>query len=146
MAEAAKILSLPIVVSEQYPDGLGRTIEEIKIKLPADAIFFEKRSFSCCAENGFLDMIKNLKKSQFFVCGIESHICVHQTVYQLIKNGFEVHIAEDAISSRKEANFKLGISRMTSYGAVLSCVETGLFELLKCTRDLRFKQIQALIK
>lgn len=146
LASTAKILNIPVVVSEQYPKGLGLTIESIKENLPEDAKFFEKTSFNCCLEDGFINLIKSFDKKQILVCGIESHVCVHQTVSELISLGYEVHLVQDAISSRKEYEYKTGLQRMINYGAIPSCTEMVLFEFLKCTKHPEFKSIQGLIK
>lgn len=146
LAEAANILKIPALVSEQYPKGLGSTLESVKEKLPADAKFFEKTSFSCIKETGFSELVKSFNRKQIFVCGMESHVCVHQTVSELLCEGYEVHIIQDAISSRKEWEYKVGLQRMIDSGAIPSCVEMALFELLKCAKHPDFKAVQGLIK
>ena len=146
LTEAAKILNIPTVLSEQYPKGLGSTINLIKNKLSQAAHFFEKTSFNCCCESGFNELIKSFGRKQIFVCGIESHVCVHQTVYDLISLGYEVHIIQDAISSRKEYEYKIGLERMINNGAIPSCTEMALFELIKGAKHPEFKAIQNLIK
>lgn len=146
LAQVANILEIPVVVTEQYPQGLGSTIEQIKEGLSQNTIFFEKNSFNCCLESGFNDLIQNFKKSQILVCGMESHICVHQTVYDLISLGYNVHLIQDAITSRKEYEYKSGLNRMINYGAVPSSLEMAAFELIKCSKHPQFKTIQNLIK
>lgn len=146
LAEAAKILDIPVIVSEQYPQGLGSTIPEIKEKLAENTDFFEKTSFNCCLESGFIDLIRKYGKKQIMVCGMESHICVHQTVHNLVSEGYEVFLIQDAISSRKEENCKTGIERMINYGAIPTCTEMVLFELIKCAKHQKFKDIQNLVK
>ncbi|MEI7473722.1 MAG: hydrolase [bacterium] len=146
LAETCKILDIPMLVSEQYPRGLGGTVSELKKTLPDNTIYFEKVNFGCCNEEGFSELIKSFNKKQIIVCGMESHVCVHQTVYDLIQHGYEVHLIQDAISSRKEYEYKVGIERMKSYGAITSCSEMAIFELLQCAKNPNFKQVQALIK
>ena len=146
LAEAAKILNIPVVLSEQYPKGLGSTIEEVKAKLPENAVFFEKTSFNCCCESGFNELISSFGKKQILVCGMESHICVHQTVFHLLAQNYEVILIQDAIGSRKEYEYKLGIKRMISEGAIPSCSEMALFEFLRGAKHPEFKAIQGLIK
>ena len=146
LAEAANILKIPTVVSEQYPKGLGSTIEQVKEKLSADAKFFEKTSFSCVEEESFPELIRIYNKNQIFVCGMESHVCVHQTVSGLLTEGYKVHIIQDAITSRKEWEYKAGLQRMISSGAIPSSVEMALFELLKDAKHPDFKAVQSLIK
>lgn len=146
MAEAAKILEIPVVVTEQYPRGLGDTVNEVKEKLAESTKFFEKTDFGCCEAEGFNDLIKGFEKTQVMVCGVESHVCVHQTVNELFKMGYDVFLIEDAITSRKEWELNQGIRRMTFEGAIPSCVEMALFELLKCAKHPKFKAVQSLIK
>jgi len=146
LTEAANILKIPTVVSEQYPKGLGPTIAQVKEKLSADTKFFEKTSFSCCKEESFFELLKSFNKKQIIVCGMESHVCMHQTVNNLLAEGYEVHIIQDAITSRKEWEYKTGLQRMISSGAVPSSVEMALFELLKNARHPDFKAVQNLIK
>lgn len=146
LAEAAKILGIPVVVSEQYPKGLGSTIDEVKSKLPEDAKFVEKTCFNCTLVDGFNDIVKNSGKKQIVVTGMETHICVHQTVDSLLAQGYEVHVVYDAVTSRKEWEYKMGLKRMKNAGAIPTCTETVLFELLKDAKHPDFKAVQALIK
>lgn len=146
LAEAATILGVPVVASEQYPKGLGHTIPEVKDKLDDTAKFFEKTAFSCVQQEGFLDLLKSYNRKQIIICGMEAHICVHQTVTDLLKEGFEVHVVNDAVSSRREYEYKIGVDRMVNNGAVLTCVETVVFEFLKSAKHPDFKAVQGLIK
>lgn len=146
IVKACKELEIPVLVSEQYPRGLGSTVAEIKENLSEDTVYFEKVNFGCCNENGFNDLLKTFNKKQILVCGMESHVCVHQTVYDLIQHGYEVHLIQDAIGSRKEYEHKVGLERMIASGAVPSCTEMAIFELLQCAKNPKFKQVQALIK
>jgi len=146
MAEAAKILDIPIITTEQYPKGLGHTMEAVKEKLPENTKFFEKTDFGGCAAEGFNALLESFGKTQIMVCGMESHVCVHQTVNELLKIGYAVYLIEDAITSRKEWDYNQGISRMAFDGAVPSSTEMALFELLKCAKHPKFKEVQSLIK
>jgi len=146
LAEAANILEIPVLASEQYPKGLGTTIGQVKEKLPADVKFFEKTSFSCVKAEGFSELVKTYNKNQILVCGMESHVCVHQTVNDLLNEGYEVYIIQDAVTSRKEWEYKTGLQRMISSGAVPCSVEMVLFELVKDARHPDFKAVQGLIK
>ena len=146
LAKTAKILNIPVIVSEQYPQGLGSTISEIKENLPENAKYFEKKSFSCCSDSDFIDYLNSTGRKKIIVSGIESHVCVHQTVSDLIASGFEVYLVKDAISSRKEFECEIGFDRMIFNGAIPSCTEMILFELIKSSSHENFKQIQALIK
>lgn len=146
LAKAAKILNIPVIVSEQYPQGLGPTIAEIKENLPEKAKYYEKKSFSCCINAAFEVLLKETGRNQVLVCGMESHVCVHQTVSDLLSMGYEIYLVKDAISSRKEYECEVGIERMVFAGAVPACTEMVLFELIKCASHENFKQIQELIK
>lgn len=139
-------LGIPIIVTEQYPKGLGNTAEEIQFVLPDDAPKFEKSAFSSCGASGFLGLLRERKIEQVAVCGIETHICVNQTVHDLIADGFRVHLLTDAIASRFEHDKQAGLQKMTGSGAVPSSIEMALFELMRDSGHDKFKQIQALIK
>jgi nicotinamidase-related amidase len=141
LAQGARTLDLPIVVTEQYPRGLGKTVPELAEHL--DGIErLEKVAFSACRADGF----ELHGRDQALVCGIETHICVSQTVHDLLDRGIEVHLAADAVSSRTAANRRVGLAKMERAGAVLSSVETALFELLGESGSEEFKVIQGLIK
>jgi len=146
LAQSAKILGMPVIVTEQYPQGLGSTHQDIKSNLDESAIIFEKTSFSCVQQENFMEILKKLNKKQVVVCGIETHVCVHQTVNDLLKKDFQVYIVQDAVGSRNAFEHKLGIQRILNDGAVPTCVEMVLFELLQKAKHPHFKEIQALIK
>lgn len=146
LAQAAKILDIPIIATEQYPNGLGVIVPEVKEQLPQDTPVIEKTSFSALKAQGFLDVLKSYDKKQVVVCGIETHVCVHQTVADLLAHGYEVYVAKDACASRAKYEFKQGIERMQANGAKISCVEIILFEWLGDAKNPNFKEIQSLIK
>jgi nicotinamidase-related amidase len=141
LAEGARILGLPVLATEQYPKGLGRTVPEVGEHL--DGVEpLEKVCFAASDADGFdLD-----GRDQVLVCGIESHVCVSQTAHALLDQGLEVHVARDAVSSRTEENRELGLHKMESSGAVVTSVETALFELLGAAGSEEFKQVQGLVK
>ena len=146
LVKAAKILNIPVIVSEQYPKGLGNTIAEVKNNLSSDTYILEKTSFSLLRETGFIDKLKTYGKKQIVLCGIETHICVYQTAIELISAGFEVVVVKDCCASRNKYEFEQGINAMQSGGAKISCLEIILFEWLKSARHQNFKEVQALIK
>lgn len=147
ISKAATILNIPVIVTEQYPKGLGETIDSIKENLSADNTkYFEKVSFSALADSELLKQLKKNKKQQVIVLGIETHICVHQTVADLLKLGCNVVIASDACGSRSELEHICGLENMKSSGAEIKTTEMILFELLKTAKHNKFKEIQALIK
>ena len=145
LANSAQILSIPTVITEQYPQGLGATVEEIKTVAP-EAKFVEKTYFSALKEEGFKDLLASYGKKQIILCGIEAHICVYQTCLELLDLGYEVYVAEDCCSSRKEYEFIHGINLMKNEGAKISCVEMILFEWLEGAKNPKFKEVQQLIK
>ena len=137
LMEGARILGIPTVVTEQYPKGLGRTVEEL-----GDVEPVEKSCFSAARADGFdLD-----GRDQALVCGIETHVCVSQTAHDLLERGVEVHVASDAVTSRTTANKDVGLHKMEQSGAIVTSVETALFELLGEAGSDEFKQVQGLIK
>lgn len=145
LVTAANLLEIPVVITQQYPKGLGETIPQIKDNAQS-AKYFDKAAFSACEDEGFLDIIKSYGKKQIVICGIETHICVHQTAAALIREGFEVFVAKDVCASRRKYEFKQGIEIMQQNGAKISCLEIILFEWLKTSKNPMFKQVQALIK
>lgn len=146
LVDAANILDVPVVLSEQYPKGLGHTVPTISEKLKPETPIVEKCSFSLLREEGFLDKIKAYGKKQIVICGIETHICVHQTAAELMDAGFEVFVAKDACASRNKYEFKQGIESMHDNGAKISCLEIILFEWLRSAKNPKFKEVQVLIK
>jgi len=141
LVQGAQILGLPVVATEQYPKGLGHTVPEVAEHL--DGVEpLEKVCFAATDADGFdLD-----GRDQAIVCGIESHVCVSQTAHGLLDRGLEVHVARDAVSSRSEENRELGLHKMESAGAIVTSVETALFELLGAAGSDEFKQVQGLVK
>ena len=145
MVQGAKILDLPIVWTEQNPKGLGQTVPEIR-GLLADSEPVTKLSFSCCGEPRFMQEIRKFDRQQIVVGGIESHVCVYQTVSDLVKLGYEVQVLVDCVSSRTPANRALGLERCKESGASVTSVETALFEMLGAAEGDRFKQMLKVVK
>jgi nicotinamidase-related amidase len=142
LVQGADAMGIPIVVTEQYPQGLGSTVPEVADHFPEGLEPIEKVRFSAAEAEGFdLD-----DRDQALVCGIETHVCVNQTVLDLLDEGVEVHVAADAVGSRSEENRELGLHKAEQAGAVLTSVETALFELLRGSDAAEFKQVQALVK
>lgn len=146
MVEAANILGLPVLVSEQYPKGLGTTVHNISEKIPQNTKIIEKSAFSLLREENALETIKSYGKKQVILFGIETHICVLQTAIELTKNGFEVYLIKNASKSRKEFEHLAGIDIMKESGVNIITLEIALFELLETSKHPLFKQVQALIK
>jgi hypothetical protein len=142
LVQGAVAMRVPMVVTEQYPRGLGHTVPEVAEHLPDGLQPIEKVCFSAAEADGFdLD-----ERDQALVCGIEAHVCVSQTVLDLLDRGVEVHLVGDAVGSRTEENRELGLHKAERAGAVLTSVETALFELLRGSDAPEFKQVQALVK
>jgi len=136
----ARILQMPALVSEQYPKGLGPTAPELGIEEGED-LMIEKTVFSAARADGF-----DLKgRQQAIVCGIETHVCVSQTVHDLLGKGVEVHVPADAVGSRHSLDYERGLERLQRAGAVVSTVESALFELLERAGTPEFKEVQKLI-
>lgn len=146
LVQACRILDVPIIVTEQYPKGLGRTVAEIAAHLPEDLTPLEKLTFSACGIQEFDTQLRERHAEQVIVCGIEAHICVSQTVHDLLRLGYQVHLASDAIAARLPHNRDVALQKMTSSGAVLSSVEMAVFELCGAAGTEEFKQIQRLVK
>jgi nicotinamidase-related amidase len=141
-----QILNLPVIITEQYPKGLGRTAEEILFSMPAEYEFVEKTSFSSCGASAFVEKLEATGARQIVLCGLESHICVNQTTHDLLLSNYEVHLLTDCIGSRYTHDKETAIRKMQISGAVLSTMEMAIFELLRDARHEQFKEIQSLIK
>ncbi len=146
LVDAANILGIPVIASEQYPKGLGHTVPIVASKLAPDTLIIEKTSFSLLREEAFLEKLRAYNKKQIVICGIETHICVYQTAAELVDSGFEVYVVKDACASRNKYEFKQGIEAMQANGAKISCLEIILFEWLRGAKHPKFKEVQALIK
>ena len=145
LAKSAQILGVPTIVTEQYPQGLGSTVLEVKEVVSPEHIF-EKTSFSALENVEILDKIKSYGVKNIVITGIETHICVYQTTLSLIENGFNVYVVKNAVSSRKTKDYRTALELMRDFGAKLTCVEAVLFELLKTSKHPNFKEIQSFIK
>lgn len=139
-------LGLPIIVTEQYPKGLGHTVDEIKRVLPDDFDYVEKSSFSSCGAESFLKKLEAASTKQILLCGLETHICVNQTAHDLLNRGFEVHLLTDCVGSRFTSDREAGIRKMELSGVIPSSVEMALFELMRDAKHEKFKAVQNLIK
>ena len=145
LIELAKMIGIPVVVTEQYPRGLGRTVPELQSVLPENKPV-EKTSFDCCSQPAFMQELKGHKRKTVIVTGMETHICVLQTTLGLLKAGVNVHVVEDAVCSRASENWRTGIEFMRDAGAVVTCTETALFQLLKVAGTEEFKKISKMIR
>ncbi|MEK6284937.1 MAG: hydrolase [Acidobacteriota bacterium] len=144
--EGARLLEVPVIVTEQYPKGLKHTAEEIIARLPAELTPIEKSCFSSCGSEDFLSQLTNKNIKQVLVCGIEAHICVLQTSLDLLAKGFEVYVLVDCVTSRIRENKEVALARLTQAGAIQSTLEMALFEMMRTADSPQFKAIQLLIK
>lgn len=144
--QGARLLEVPVMVTEQYPRGLKHTAEEIIPHLPAEPGTFEKICFSSCGADAFQAELSRRRIEQVIVCGIEAHICVTQTVLDLLGQGLEVHLLVDCITSRKRESKDVALARLTQAGAVQSNLEMALFEMMRTADSPQFKAVQSLIK
>jgi nicotinamidase-related amidase len=146
LVEAATIMGVPILVTEQYPKGLGHTQREVAEVLPAEQAIVEKVSLSCYRVPAFAERLAALHRQQLVVCGIEAHACVNQTVHDLLERGYQVHVPRDAMTSRFEADYRVAWQKMRGSGAVPSTVEMACLEWVRTAAAPEFKAIQKLIK
>ena len=140
-----RALGLPIYYTEQYPKGLGPTARLIMDEL-GDLKPFDKMSFSCSGAGELFNEFKRKNLSQIVVCGVESHVCVQQTVLDLIENGLQVNLAADAVSSRKEIDYLTALDRMRHHGVEVTTTEAILFELLNVCGTPQFKEVSKIVK
>jgi nicotinamidase-related amidase len=141
LIEGAEAIGIPILITEQYPKGLGETVTEVAEHLPDGVQPLEKVVFAASEAEGF-----DLEgRDQALICGIETHVCVNQTALDLLGSGVEVQVAEDAVGSRLDENRRIGLHKMDQAGAVMTSVETALFELLGRAGTDEFKTVQKLI-
>lgn len=145
MIRGMKALNIPILWMEQIPSKLGPTVEELTPLL--DGISpIEKYTFSCCQEPVFMDQFVALGKTQVLVTGIETHICVFQTAYELLNKGYEVQVVTDCVSSRTRENKEAGLQRICQSGAQVTSVEMAFFELLRAAKGDAFREVVKMIK
>ncbi|MBD3392057.1 MAG: isochorismatase family protein [Chitinivibrionales bacterium] len=142
---ACRALGVPVIATEQYPRGLGRTIAPIRDLLGGNAPL-EKTAFSCTGAEGFAERLQETGADTVVVCGIETHVCVNQTVHALLDQGLCVHVVADAVGSRHAGDHDVALRKMDLAGAVLATVEMSLFELLGDAGHERFREIQKLVK
>lgn len=145
LMQGAEILEIPMLVSEQYPKGLGKTVPELAKLAPA-GVTFAKLHFSCAADPEFASGFKGLGRKHAIVCGMEAHVCVLQTAIGLKGAGYEVSVVGDAVTSRVESNVELAIERMRAAGVTVVSTEMVLFEWMAVAGTPEFRAITSLIK
>jgi nicotinamidase-related amidase len=142
LIRAAGILKIPALVSTQYSKGLGETVPEIASLLSGTEAL-DKTQFSCFGSDAFCALLKRLpgQRNTLLVCGMESHICVTQTALAALREGYLVHVASDAVGSRTEWNWKIGLDRMRAAGAIISSTEMAIYELMRSSSSAAFKEL-----
>jgi nicotinamidase-related amidase len=144
--QGALLLEIPVIVTEQYPRGLKRTAYEVAQHLPPELKTIEKLCFSSCGADDFRSQLASSKARQVLVCGIEAHICVTQTVLDLLADDYEVFLLTDCITSRKPQSKEVALARLTAAGAIQSNLEMALFEMMRGADSPQFKAIQNLVR
>jgi nicotinamidase-related amidase len=143
LIDGARLLDVPVMATEQYPRGLGSTVRELAQRLPERP---DKTQFSCCAIPGVVDGLWNKGRARIVLAGIESHVCVLNTALDLLAADFQVYIAVDAVASRFAIDHETALGRLDKAGAILTTVETALFEMIGGAGHPRFKQVSALVQ
>ncbi len=146
LIQGATVLRLPIVSTTQYAERMGGVAPDIQKLLPPLHSPFDKLTFSSYASPAFVSEVQRAGRKQVVLCGVESHICVCQTALEMTAAGFQVHVAVDAVSSRTEANWRLGIDKMRQGGVLMSSVESALYEMLHEAGTPEFRDILKIIK
>lgn len=145
LLQSANILNIPVLITEQYPKGLGSTEVSLQQEYTDNVCVLEKTSFSVLGENSIKEKLQSYSKKQIVVCGIEAHVCVYQSVVELLEEGYEVFVVKNACASRKPADFEVGMDLMRQNGARITGCETVLFEWLQSSKNPHFKEVQKLI-
>ncbi len=145
LIQVAQYLKIPIIVTEQYSKGLGKTLNEISSITP-NVIPFEKNSFSCMGSEEFSNSIMNLKRTKILLTGVETHVCCYQSTLDLLESGFIVHLISDATCSRNKHNWKTALKSLKNAGTYISSTEQVIFDLARIAGTDVFKLISSLVK
>jgi nicotinamidase-related amidase len=145
LIRGCQLLQVPIFLTEQYPKGLGHTIASIRYALQA-TLPIQKMTFSCCGSDELMKTFREKGIRQVVLAGIETHVCVLQTALDLLADNFQVHVARDAVSSRRELDHQTALQRLAQAGAIITTVEMALFELMVRADSAEFKEVSKLIK
>lgn len=145
LVEGVKTLGVPVLVTEQYPNGLGPTVDELKAVLPEERAF-EKLTFSCGRDQAFLDALTASGRRKVILAGMEAHICILQTALDLMEEGYIVQVVKDATCSRTEANEKVAMDMLRDAGAVVTSTETVLYQMLREAGTVEFKALSTLLR
>jgi len=145
MIRGAAALKLPIIWAEQYPKGLGPTLDVIAAEL-GDRVPVPKMSFSCCGEGELVKQLDEAGRAKALLVGIETHVCVYQTATDLLERGYEVYVVADAVSSRVLESREIALQRLRDEGAKLTCVEMALFEMMRTAEHESFRDVVRIVK
>ncbi len=146
LLRTAAMLDIPVLYTEQYPAGLGPTVDKVRSALPDGARYFDKTSFSCCGADDFREAVRTSHRRQVIVTGMETHVCVLQTALELHDDGLEVYVADDAVCSQKMAHWKSALNRLRQVGVYHAPTESVLFEWLRDAQHEAFKKVSALLR
>lgn len=147
MIDAAKLFGVPVLATEQYPQGLGPTVPELAAPLAELGVTIHaKQSFSCCGSPAFVEHLLASGRTQVILVGMETHVCVQQTALDLLAQHYAVHLPVDAIAARGELDDQTALSRMECHGATITTVEAVLFELCGQAGTPEFKEISRLVR
>ncbi|MBN1765286.1 MAG: hydrolase [Sedimentisphaerales bacterium] len=145
MVQAAQLLEIPVIVTEQYPKGLGRTLKPLQDVL-GDITYYDKVTFSSCLDKKVTQALLSYNRKQLLLIGLEAHVCVAQTTYDAIKQGLFPYIAVDAVGSRHDTDKQIAVERLRQSGAVITTTEAAILEMTATSKHPAFKKISQLIK
>ncbi len=145
LIQGMRVLEIPILWNEQYPQGLGGTLPELA-ELLTENNPLDKVCFSCCQNESFVTSLHTIGRPQLLVCGIEAHICVYQTARELQEQGYQVEVVADAVSSRSPLNKQIALKRFQQCNIALTSTEMALFELVKVAKGDQFRAISKLLR
>lgn len=146
LIRAAGVLDIPVVVTVQNRDRLGDLIPEVRACLPDGHPVYNKMTFSCLGDDQIRAAIGKLNRRQTLICGVETHVCVHQTAHDLLAAGYEPHVVADAVSSRAQSNWTLGLSRMERAGIIMTSTEMALYEIMERAGTDEFRSVLPLVR
>jgi nicotinamidase-related amidase len=146
LVRVARALDVPVIVTRQNPDGLGDVVPEIAEALPSDALIVDKYAFCCGAEASFADTLASVDRGQVVLVGMEAHICIAQTALALLERGSLVHVAADAVCSRRDADRDGALARLQAAGAEITCAESVAYELVERAGTEEFRQVLRSVK
>jgi nicotinamidase-related amidase len=145
LLECARPLNLPVIVTEQNPSKVGRTVAPLA-DLTGGARLIEKMTFSCCSDPTFMSAVESLGRGTAIVCGIETQVCIMETSLDLVQAGYQVHVPADAVTSRGEINWTMALENMRAAGVIITTVDAVLFQLLECAGTDEFRAVMSLVK